>query len=59
MKYKVVQETLTEEVIEIEAESENEAIDLIELGGGELVDHTVFRPTLIGVEELESDDVLN
>lgn len=53
MKYKIVQEAITEEVIEIEAESESEAIDLVELGHGELVDQTLWRPTLIGITEIE------
>lgn len=56
MKYKIVQESITEEVIEVEAESENDAVDLVELGHGELVDQTLWRPTLIGVEKIEEDD---
>jgi CobQ-like glutamine amidotransferase family enzyme len=56
VRYKVVMETITEEVVEIEADSETQAYDLVVDGGGELVDQTLFAPVLLGVQELEDDD---
>ncbi len=46
-RYRVVLEQLTEEIIEIEAESELDAIDLAILGGGELVDGITFSPAVV------------
>lgn len=52
-KFKVVQEVIIEEIIEIEATSEIEAIDAAAYGGGTKVDETILWPTLVGIEELE------
>jgi hypothetical protein len=56
MKYRIVQENITEEIIEVEADSEVQAIDLVADGHGELIDQTFWRPQVIGVEELEEPE---
>lgn len=54
-KYKLVLERLLEEVIEIDAETEDEAYNLVLDGHGELADMSEWRPTLVSSEEIPDD----
>jgi hypothetical protein len=55
MKFRVIQETVTEELVEVEAEDESEAINLVTQGLGTLVDQTLTWPTIIDVQELDNE----
>lgn len=50
-KFTVRQETVSEELIEVEAETDIEAIEIAAQGGGTLLDQVVTWPTILGVEE--------
>lgn len=52
-KYRVVLEQISEEVIEVEAESELDAIELAIQGEGELVSGISFAPSIVHSEVLD------
>jgi hypothetical protein len=54
-KYSVVLETVSEQVIEVDADSESEAANLVTMGEGELVDEVLTWPTIIATRELDED----
>jgi hypothetical protein len=54
-KYSVVLETVSEQVIEVDADSESEAANLVTMGEGKLVDEVLTWPTIIATRELDED----
>lgn len=58
-KYKIVLERIIEEVIEVEADTEDQAYEFASFEGlGELVDYNEWQPTLVASEELWEPEVV-
>jgi hypothetical protein len=55
MKFLVRQEVVTEELVEVEAENDIEAIEMVANGQGTMIDQVLTWPTILGVDEVEDD----
>lgn len=55
-KYQITIERISQETVEIEADSELDAVDLVISGGGLLVDEVDWTPAVIHSMELELDE---